>query len=172
MRLVPPDPEGEANQKTVAEIVAEQESKRLERDDKFQKFSVDLGVDDILDEKFMEMDEALDEIWRNHICVGDEFEFDDITDKKEEIKAALAGTQRGYKKVEVGQNINVKHVIRSKALDDKNFDLYERVPLLSPEEAVKVLQSLQEKDPEWAYDYTQSDGLIEYDDGRGKIQAP
>lgn len=67
----------------MAEIIAAQESKRLERDDAYKRFNTNMGVDDILDENFMKMDEELDEIWRNHICVGDEFEFDDITDKKE-----------------------------------------------------------------------------------------
>ena len=55
----------------------------MERDDQYQQFSADLGIEQILDEKFLTMDEELDEIWRNHLCNKDEFEFDDITDKKD-----------------------------------------------------------------------------------------
>ena len=116
------------------------------------------------------MDNELDEMWRNHICDKDEYEFDDITDKKEMIRAEMKGIQkREFEKVEVGQNINIKHVIRSKALDTQNFDLYDRVPLLSHEEAVEILKTLQKEDPTWAYDFSDTDGLIEYQDGVGKV---
>ena len=101
---------------------------------------MDLGIEQILDEKFLTMDQELDALWRSHICNKDEFEFDDITDKKEQIRDATKGIKREFKKVETGQNINIKHVIRSKAIDDKNFELYERVPMLSNEEAVEILK--------------------------------
>lgn len=49
------------------------------------------------------MDNELDEMWRNHICDKDEYEFDDITDKKEMIRAEMKGIQkREFEKVEVG----------------------------------------------------------------------
>ena len=73
------------------------------------------------------------------------------------------------KKVAISQSINIKHVLRSKAIDNKNFDLYERVPFLTEEEAIEILKELQNEDPSWAYDYTDSEGLIEYEDGSGKI---
>lgn len=52
---------------------------------------MDLGIDEILDAKFLEMDKELDEIWKNHICNKDEFDFDEIEDKKEQIRAAIKG---------------------------------------------------------------------------------
>ena len=53
IRLTSPPNESKRDKKPFAEIIKQQESKKLERDEKYKKFSLDLGIEAILDEKFI-----------------------------------------------------------------------------------------------------------------------
>jgi len=43
---------------------------------------------------------------------------------------------------------------------------------MSNDEAITALKELQQKDKSFAYDYSESEGLIEYENGTGKIDRP
>jgi len=45
-----------------------------------------MGVDHILDEKFAMFDTELDKIWKQEMVQGDEFRFDDVIEKQDQIR--------------------------------------------------------------------------------------
>ena len=102
-----------------------------------------MGVDHILDEKFAMFDTELDKIWKQEMVQGDEFRFDDVIEKQDQIRQAIDGKLRNYEVIPESQSLNVKHVIKNKAINDKNFDLYEQVQYMSNDEAITALKELQ-----------------------------
>jgi hypothetical protein len=58
------------------------------------------------------------------------------------------------KLVPAGKQVSITQVIKSRALLARDFELYERAPLLADDEAIRVLSRFTSEDPTFPFEYS------------------
>lgn len=123
----------------IAEVLEAKRVKELTGSEPFKQFELNLNLDPLIERSFAELDAPLAEI-------GKKFQ---TGEGQEPAKRKL---------VPAGKQISIAQVIKSRALLVRDFELYERAPLLAEDEAIRVLSEFTAADPTFPYEYSRELG--------------
>lgn len=115
-------------------------NERLKFDPRYLQFEEDTNMDQVLEEKYKCIDPDLDAVVSEYDAFNPKLEGQiDIFFEKE---AKLRAKKKGSKKQETKpapKGLDVKVILRNKAIKDKDFALYEKIQVITDAQAVARL---------------------------------
>jgi hypothetical protein len=119
-------PEDRQELQSVQSMLEEKRLKELKNNPTFKSFESDLNLDEVISDKFEELEIGLEKIKTDFMGLnGNEM-------------LRIARSTKKRKQPE--NNVDVRQVVKSRALQVKDFELFEKAPLMDEKDAIEKLR--------------------------------